>query len=165
MSIAPVAQHEFAPSRVHIPGLSSNGLGTHKSVDRTGFRDPDALDPEYPAEWVEVMVVVKYPGTASSRCSRDEVVGSGDAPLASQLSRGTEGCRAGAACDMGRGQGHKGLVEVGELLFVAGACEQLQCDDRTYCEQVRFCGREPAGEYRWVSLAVPRRGVEYEQSA
>src|ERR1700722_19079332 len=99
------------------------GSGTRKSVDGTGFCGPDALDPEHPAEGVEVMVVVEYPGAASSRCRRDEVVGSGDAPLAAEFSRGAEGRCAGAARDVGRGQGHEGSVEVGELLLVAGACE------------------------------------------
>jgi hypothetical protein len=52
----------------------------------TGFRNPDTLDPEDPAEWVEVMVVMEYSDAASSRCCRDEIVGGGDAPLASQFS-------------------------------------------------------------------------------
>jgi hypothetical protein len=55
------------------------------SVDRSGLRYPNALDPESATEWLEVTIVVKDREAALSRGRRDHVVGGGQAALAAQL--------------------------------------------------------------------------------
>jgi hypothetical protein len=55
------------------------------SVDRSGLRDPDALDPESAAERLEVAIVVKDRIAALGRGRRDHVVGGGQPALATQL--------------------------------------------------------------------------------
>src|SRR5271166_4725149 len=76
----------------------------YESVDRAGLRDPDAVDPERAAEGVEMAVVVQNARATSGGRRGDQIIGCWDASLASQLARGGECRRAGAAGDMGCGQ-------------------------------------------------------------
>jgi hypothetical protein len=59
--------------------------GSRASVDRPWLGEPHALDPEYLAKRVEVTVVVQDTRTALGGCSGDQVVRSGDAPVAAKL--------------------------------------------------------------------------------
>ena len=56
-----------------------------RSVDRSGLRDPDALDPESAAERLEVAIVVKDRKAAFGGGRRDHVVGGWQPALAAQL--------------------------------------------------------------------------------
>jgi hypothetical protein len=53
------------------------GAARTRSVDRAWFGDPHAFDPEYPAEDVEVAVVVQHCRATLGGRGGDQVVGGG----------------------------------------------------------------------------------------
>lgn len=59
------------------------GQSVCESVDRPRFSDPHTLDPKYPTEGVEVMVIVQDPSATPSGCCSDQVIGGRDTSLAS----------------------------------------------------------------------------------
>jgi len=59
--------------------------GSRESVDQSRLSHPHALNPEHPTEGIEVAVVVQNARAAPSGRCGDQVIGRGDASLASQL--------------------------------------------------------------------------------